>query len=127
MRKVLMLSVFLGVFGCEYHDSPVLNTLRTDFSASSGSTVTTGLPSFQVLVVSISDSRCPSDVVCIWGGIASVTFLIESNEFSLLIGQTKTFSVGQKNYELKLEDVTPYPNTKVANQEKKAVFILKPL
>lgn len=127
MKNALIIAVFLGVSACQNQNSPAPNSLRTNFSAVEGNTITTGFPSFQVLVVSIYDSRCPSDVVCIWGGMASVTFQVGTDEFSLMISQSKKFSVGEKNYELTLNDVTPYPSSKTANEEKKAVFTLKRL
>jgi len=133
MKKILILSVVVGLFGCQYHDSPIWNNPRIDFNAAKGDVITAGFPGFQVLIESISDSRCPSNVVCIWQGQASVTFQIVSaeysmkNTFSLLISQSKNFSVGQKNYVLTLTDVTPYPNGSNGNEAKKAVFTIKPL
>ncbi|HTH57899.1 MAG TPA: hypothetical protein VL728_17750 [Cyclobacteriaceae bacterium] len=127
MRNAFIVFVLVGLLACHYHDTSIPNGPHADFSAIKGNTITTGDPSFQVLVRSISDSRCPSDAVCIWAGEGKVTFQIGPNEFSLKIGASKSFSVGQKNYELTLTGVTPYPSSLNANEEKKAIFTLKQL
>ncbi len=66
--------------------------------------------SLKFLITEINDSRCPSDVVCIWAGKADVkidvlspaTGKIEVNTFNNL-----TDTLG--NYSFTLIDVFPYP------------------
>ena len=67
------------------------------------------------------DSRCPSDVVCVWAGQVSVLIEIKSLEgaakgnFTLtsMAGSGEkdsvTIEAGGKNYEIKLQGVQPYP------------------
>ena len=70
-------------------------------------------------VVEINDSRCPSDVVCVWQGKADVKIEVKSpvhgsimlNTFDNLID-----TVG--NYSFELKDVSPHPiSTKVIKLE----------
>jgi len=67
------------------------------------------------------DSRCPSDVVCVWAGQVSVLIEIKSLEgaakgnFTLtsMAGSGEkdsvTIEAGGKSYEIKLQGVQPYP------------------
>ncbi|MDH3656836.1 MAG: hypothetical protein OEM77_01700 [Nitrosopumilus sp.] len=77
----------------------------------------------------IEDSRCPSDVLCVWEGQASLTFLINHNTEN----QAVTFTTGKVMnayfgpYEIKLLDIEPYlTSTKDISEEYVAtVSILK--
>ena len=59
------------------------------------------------------DSRCPSDVQCVWAGQVSIIVNVtaqgtnSSLDLTLTGGQSEAKSVG--NYSLKLVDVQPYP------------------
>ena len=59
----------------------------------------------------IEDSRCPSDVTCVWEGRASVTLRIynqiQYQVITLNTNEAKTFHV--ESYEINLIDVLPYP------------------
>ncbi len=68
----------------------------------------------------IEDSRCPSDVTCIWEGRASVTLRIyHQTQYQTIIlttNETPTFHVD--SYEITLIDVLPYPvSTKDITEE----------
>jgi hypothetical protein len=85
---------------------------------------------FSVKVISIEDSRCPSDVVCMWQGMAKVRFSLTgvSAPFDLYLGgghdqpNSTTYLFDGKTYRLTLVDVTPYPSTDSAHLPKKAHF-----
>ena len=70
-------------------------------------------------IAEINDSRCPSDVVCIWAGKADVKIEVKSPVRSSIV--LSTFdnlidTVG--NYSFELKDVSPYPvSTKVIKLE----------
>ncbi|MBN2635222.1 MAG: hypothetical protein JXR61_03055 [Prolixibacteraceae bacterium] len=58
----------------------------------------------------INDSRCPSDVVCIWQGMVTVKIVVEKPvsetiELNSYNNTTDTLA----NYSLELMDVLPYP------------------
>lgn len=91
---------------------------------------------FSIEVISIKDSRCPSDVVCIWAGIAQVTFSISgiAQPIDLFFGSGSradrtiyTFVFEGHPYELAIVDVTPYPTTKNFQSLRKAHFNVRPL
>lgn len=82
--------------------------LENDFKVNGDYHSTDNSLSFSV--TEINDSRCPSDVVCVWQGKADVKIevkspvsgLISLNTFDNLID-----TVG--NYSFELKDVSPYP------------------
>jgi len=86
-----------------------------------------------IKLLSIRDSRCPLDVQCFWGGMATVEFeIIEDRKnisnFNLTIGDVSyelAFKrVGQ--YLIQLQDVIPYPltNSEIEPSDQSAVLII---
>ena len=68
----------------------------------------------EIKFIKIEDSRCPSDVTCIWEGEAKITFQIKQQSESQTITLTTqdistTTSVGR--YEISLMNIVPYPTT----------------
>ena len=61
----------------------------------------------------VEDSRCPSDVLCVWEGQAIVTFLIydttENQEIRFISGKVMTEYFGP--YAIKLLGIKPYPTS----------------
>ena len=67
-----------------------------------------------------NDSRCPSDVMCVWAGFVEVELLImEKGKKSILKLSTEPnvsgfpVQVSIGNFTIKLIDVTPYPATNI--------------
>jgi len=61
-------------------------------------------------IIEINDSRCPSDVVCIWEGKADVKIEVKSpvqGTFTLSTYNHLKDTLG--NYSFELKDVSPYP------------------
>ncbi|MCH9657625.1 hypothetical protein K0U27_02835 [archaeon] len=62
--------------------------------------------------LSVDDSRCPSDVTCVWAGQVTATIQIENQTNSKVIdfapGDSYTFF---SPYEIVLLDVSPYPTS----------------
>lgn len=90
----------------------------------------------------VEDSRCPMNAMCIRQGSAVTTFLVkdaqgQSATKQLYLGEallapndrgnrsadTVTVALGDKNYQLILRDVHPYPNTSDANPPAKTVKV----
>lgn len=80
--------------------------------------VTLDSGSFEIKLLNIEDSRCPSDVQCVWSGQVTATVSVTSSEQSL--GNFDlTLRPGQDDlaiqkidcYSIKLVQVVPYPNT----------------
>lgn len=90
--------------------------------------------SLEVEVESIEDSRCPSDVLCVWVGSARVSFAITGykDTIDLILGagvepkaKSHTFVFDGATYELTLVDVTPYPSTQNQETPKEVHFTLR--
>lgn len=66
--------------------------------------------SLKFTITEINDSRCPSDVVCIWAGKADVKIKVESpvpGTITLSTYDNQVDTVG--SYSFKIIDVSPYP------------------
>lgn len=79
---------------------------------------------FEVKVLAIDDSRCPSDVVCVHAGWATVDFKINDLSFTLRIGESVEFTIHNQQFKLTLIDVVPYPTTTNQDERKKAIFVV---
>lgn len=75
--------------------------------------------SLKFKITEINDSRCPTDVVCIWAGKADVKIKVESpvsETFVLSTLDNKIDTVG--NFSFELIEVSPYPvSTKTIKTE----------
>jgi hypothetical protein len=82
-------------------DEPILIKLHETLS----------IDNFDVEFLKINDSRCPSDVMCVWEGRASVILRIynqtQSQTITLTTGENTTSYMD--SYEINLIDVLPYP------------------
>jgi len=76
-----------------------------------------------IQLLNISDSRCPSNVVCVWGGTANILLNItntkETKDVQLCIGDCARFGglpneieiiFGSDSYLIIFEALTPYPS-----------------
>ena len=74
----------------------------------------------------IEDSRCPSDVTCVWEGQANVTFQVfqDSDEYEtkFVTGEKISHTINQ--YKINLIDILPYPKSTTGNFEKEYVAII---
>ena len=68
----------------------------------------------------IEDSRCPSDVICVWEGQAILTFLIydDTENHAITYATGKVLTAYHGPYEIKLLEIQPYPtSTKDISEE----------
>ncbi|CAF1316919.1 unnamed protein product [Adineta ricciae] len=79
-------------------------------------------------ILSIEDSRCPANVMCIWAGLAKVQARLSNKEASetvdLVLGLPQNnveVTLGANVYAVTLESVVPYPGLGVNNAVKEAV------
>jgi len=64
----------------------------------------------QVKVTKIEDSRCPSDVVCVWQGEAKVTVATEqAGNFSTILSTYDNLIDTLGDYSIELISIQPYP------------------
>lgn len=85
----------------------------------------------EVRVTQVNDSRCPQDVICIWGGEVIVSFLIPTGEtIDLCLGgstdciSSAEFSLNGTTYQLIILDVKPYPTTTNGEEKRVVEFTL---
>jgi hypothetical protein len=122
--SLIIISIF--VLGCSESDkSPIsltdddssLPTLDSQFYLKVGQTATVKSENIAVKFLEVTgDSRCPSDVVCIWAGQVSVVVNITKNgenlgDVALTLGVSNP-GLSVKNvggYYIKVIAVNPYP------------------
>jgi hypothetical protein len=92
--------------------------LNKEFTLSEGRRVTLKGTNLWITFVAVeSDSRCPSDVNCVWAGNAAVQVQVNSGRRS----KTLTLNTGRgaafpseiefKGYRVKLVNLNPYPRS----------------
>lgn len=88
-----------------------------------------------VHVISIRDSRCPANAMCIWAGQVEVNLILSKDteshsiDLTLRLGQQiglNKVTFGTVAYEVRLQDVQPYPGIGF-NQAKKATVQVIPM
>ena len=126
-------------------DQPELFTLNQEFQAREAELVTLELENDQghinLQVLEITDSRCPSDVVCVRFGEAMVTVGVSGIEEiiktldlcigdcpqrnkGVIIADTVAVEIDGKDYEVILKDVIPYPSTTNQDKTKEAILVV---
>ena len=84
---------------------------------------------FVIHFVSVNDdSRCPTQLLCVWAGEAGISISIndDKNLIPLRLDSTSTISVNQDNYHLKFEKLDPYPTALPTNPaDYKATLFLR--
>lgn len=64
-----------------------------------------------ISVEHVSDSRCPTGVVCVWEGEATVYLYVRTqNVQELVLSTVRQPKDTVQNYEIELVDVSPYPD-----------------
>lgn len=105
------------LFSCSKEDEP--NPIQIEKSFQIGDQYSSENNSLKFKVTAIQESRCPSDVVCVWEGEAIVKVDVESPftgtlELSTYDNQVDTLN----NYSFELMEVSPYPiSTEVIDLE----------
>jgi hypothetical protein len=130
MKTVLCLFTGIILLGCESRVlEPVHYSLGEIISSPQNASVLVTDPqglitTFSVTILTIVDSRCPSDVECIWAGQATVNFVIEGNAIQMAIGQFKEFDIGTHHLKITLTNVTPIPTSSNGAKKRTAFFIV---
>lgn len=112
MKRKLFLFVIigLGLFSCIYENEPENFSTGFEDKFRIGTDYQLNHNSLKFKITEIVDSRCPSDVVCIWAGKAEVKINVESpvsRTFVLSNPEHKIDTVG--SYSFELIEVSPYP------------------
>lgn len=83
MKNILLILLTLLVYSCSKDvNHPISqNNLKVGGNVilDYGKCLKTIDKEYEICLISINDSRCPSDVVCVWEGDAAVEFNLKSN------------------------------------------------
>lgn len=124
MKKTILLGmIWLAAVACDKKEDamPQVQSTSSIISSQKETAVRTSGENLKVKLVSVSDSRCPADVVCIVAGNADLTFNISDgtnqtevraiySSFDESIS-LQEFKLGGQTYSLKVSQVLPYPDT----------------
>jgi hypothetical protein len=117
-NSTILLSLIAILFASSCSDNA--NTtyeFGTEITIQFGETISVGDNGLQFKLNSINEARCPSDVVCVWQGVADVTFnqiqMEAAEEFSLNIMGLCEEDCGENKdvglYNIELIELNPYP------------------
>jgi len=86
--------------------------LGVPFQIQFNQTVT--MQELQIKIANLTDSRCPSDVTCVWQGQAKILVDINKNNqnlgnFSLILNDKNLEARSFDHYSIHLIEVNPYP------------------
>lgn len=129
VKSAIILAATMGLLtGCEKDDAtPVVAAAFAERVAlrqqQSGAFPSQRAPELTITVDKISDSRCPEDVVCVWGGEAETTLTVRSENgtsqvLTLWLAGTgsrpnsATVPANGRRYLVVLHAVTPYPKAR---------------
>lgn len=119
MKKFILFgSIILGLALCtkKENNSPSYFLLDQSFEIRNGQTINDSIHRISVNLDSVvNDSRCPSDVECVWEGNAQVRFVFSSNSknVSFDLNTIPSFRTDSliEGYRIKLIELTPYPRS----------------
>ena len=90
------------------------NVIQLGVPFQLGFNQTTTMQELQIKIANLTDSRCPSDVTCVWQGQANVLVDINKNSqnlgnFSLSLNDKSLAARSFDHYSIQLIKVDPYP------------------
>ena len=113
MKNLLLISIIsLFLLACNKNDEVELEDfeLGTEEQFKLGAINKSADNLLKFRITEINDSRCPSDVTCVWEGMVEVKISIENpitDSIALNSHNNLIDTVGQYIFELK--EITPYP------------------
>jgi hypothetical protein len=129
---ILALLLSSSVLACHKDSPSPLQTIELGYKQPTPLPVGDGV---RATLTELNDSRCPSDVVCIWAGTIAATVELTDGSTTQIarLGYQKNYGVDSaavvlagRDYWLRLLDATPYPSKANANQPRTAILRLRP-
>jgi len=115
-RTIVALFIGLLLLGCTANPQLVQAQLGKNFTLKVNQTASIASEGLIIKLDGVTqDSRCPSDVVCVWAGEVQVKLLLSKGEKSGLLQPVLGASAGNESegefegYKIKLVSVEPYP------------------
>ncbi len=103
--------------------------LGTNFEISSNQTISIQPQGIMIQLVNVTDSRCPSDVTCVWAGQAIINLALQmdgnNNLITLVSSAGNSSAKSSGSYIVHLVKVDPYPTSKKHLQLSDYVITLK--
>lgn len=124
-----------GVLAANAYANSALDVARLgrEFKLKAGQQVMVKGTKLRIRFVAVeNDSRCPSDVTCVWAGNAAVQLQLgsgrESKTVTLNTSKSPSFA-GEtefRGYKVKLVDLSPYPRSdrKIARRDYTATLVV---
>lgn len=139
LHLILLLTIIILLSSCDKENNEINGSFELEVNESIK--LTDNTTNLQLKLVSIQDSRCPSDAVCIRAGNAIVKLRVTESsgsavETELCLGEcgttfnrqdTSIVSIRNTRISIILENVNPYPSTGNSKVSKKALFKLQKL
>ena len=118
MKNILMILIAILIFSCSKDDNNAIShyDLKVDKNIilDNGKCLKIIDKEYEICLNSINDSRCPSNVVCVWEGDAVAEFNFKSNTenkfFTLHTNDNFQQDTIINNLKIKLLNVFPYPD-----------------
>lgn len=119
MKNLLFLLLITILCACADNSMKPTESLHVQLNVDRSESFRSTSGPVKVKVVSIEDNRCPMDAVCVWQGIAKVTFELSDDnhavtstvfipEYKDQKSQTNV-QLGNDKFRVTLKEVTPYP------------------
>lgn len=131
----LMAFTCAEVFAANPHVSGALDVVRLgrEFKLKAGQQVTVKGTKLRIRFIAVeNDSRCPTDVTCVWAGNAAVqlqlgigrvskTVTLNTSKGPSFVGETE-----YRGYKVKLVELSPYPrsNRKIGRRDYTATLLV---
>jgi hypothetical protein len=112
MKKLFLLLMLVGIVlvSCDEELFPETFNLGLEQDFKLGGEYESSTNSLIFSIVEINDSRCPSDVVCVWEGKADVRIDVDSPQSgSILLSSYDNLKDTVGDFSFELIDVSPYP------------------
>jgi len=111
MRKYLILiGLLIAVFACEKSVTNEGFNFDGELQIKHGEIIQSDNNKISLEITNINDSRCPSDVVCVWEGEARITLEFANSITSTFELSTHDLRIDTiDNYIFNLIEVNPYP------------------
>jgi hypothetical protein len=110
MTSLVIVFVMMGITSYAFADDII--QLGVPFHTQFNQTAT--IQDLQIKIINLTDSRCPSDVTCVWQGQAKI--LVDINKgnqnlgnFSLILNDKNLKAQSFDHYSINLIEVNPYP------------------
>ena len=110
-KNILFLSILVFLaFSCQEEIFPQDFVIGEEENFKWGNEYFSNDNTVKLTITEINDSRCPSDVVCVWQGEALVKIKVETSEINTI--ELSTFDNPKDtvdSFSIELVQVSPYP------------------